>query len=389
MISLLIHMFVKDSDNLNDARVRIRYGKFASIVGMICNIILFAGKLSVGVLSGSIAIVSDSFNNLSDAATCFINLFGFFLSGKPADKDHPFGHGRIEYITGLIMSFLIVLIGFEFLRTSIDRIIHPTVLTFSPVMAGVLLGSILVKAWMYFFYVRVGKRISSQTIIAASVDSYSDIAITLVTLISLLISVYFKITIDGYVGVGVSIFVLYAGYTVAKDALSPLLGNEPDPTIVESLKELLTTDKNVLGVHDVIVHDYGPGRMIASAHVEVSSTSNFMEIHDEVDLLEKSIGEKMHIPITIHMDPIDMDDSSTKEIRNSITQIVNLLSDKLSIHDFRMVTGKTHTNLIFDIAVPFEYDLSDEEIRDKIQDELTKLYPTLFYLVIQFDRSFL
>jgi len=389
MISLLIHMFVKDSDNLNDARVRIRYGKFASIVGMICNIILFAGKLSVGVLSGSIAIVSDSFNNLSDAATCFINLFGFFLSGKPADKDHPFGHGRIEYITGLIMSFLIVLIGFEFLRTSIDRIIHPTVLTFSPVMAGVLLSSILVKAWMYFFYVRVGKRISSQTIIAASVDSYSDIAITLVTLISLLISVYFKITIDGYVGVGVSIFVLYAGYTVAKDALSPLLGNEPDPTVVESLKELLTTDKNVLGVHDVIVHDYGPGRMIASAHVEVSSTSNFMEIHDEVDLLEKSIGEKMHIPITIHMDPIDMDDSSTKEIRNSVTQIVNLLSDKLSIHDFRMVTGKTHTNLIFDIAVPFGYDLPDEEIRDKIQDELTKLYPTRFYLVIQFDRSFL
>lgn len=389
MISLLIHMFVKDSDNLNDARVRIRYGKFASIVGMICNIILFAGKLSVGVLSGSIAIVSDSFNNLSDAATCFINLFGFFLSGKPADKDHPFGHGRIEYITGLIMSFLIVLIGFEFLRTSIDRIIHPTVLTFSPVMAGVLLGSILVKAWMYFFYVRVGKRISSQTIIAASVDSYSDIAITLVTLISLLISVYFKITIDGYVGVGVSIFVLYAGYTVAKDALSPLLGNEPDPTVVESLKELLTTDKNVLGVHDVIVHDYGPGRMIASAHVEVSSASNFMEIHDEVDLLEKSIGEKMHIPITIHMDPIDMDDSSTKEIRNSVTQIVKLLSDKLSIHDFRMVTGKTHTNLIFDIAVPFGYDLPDEEIRDKIQDELTKLYPTLFYLVIQFDRSFL
>lgn len=389
MISLLIHMFVKDSDNLYDARVRIRYGKFASIVGMICNIILFAGKLSVGVLSGSIAIVSDSFNNLSDAATCFINLFGFFLSGKPADKDHPFGHGRIEYITGLIMSFLIVLIGFEFLRTSIDRIIHPTVLTFSPVMAGVLLGSILVKAWMYFFYVRVGKRISSQTIIAASVDSYSDIAITLVTLISLLISVYFKITIDGYVGVGVSIFVLYAGYTVAKDALSPLLGNEPDPTVVESLKELLTTDKNVLGVHDVIVHDYGPGRMIASAHVEVSSASNFMEIHDEVDLLEKSIGEKMHIPITIHMDPIDMDDSSTKEIRNSVTQIVKLLSDKLSIHDFRMVTGKTHTNLIFDIAVPFGYDLPDEEIRDKIQDELTKLYPTLFYLVIQFDRSFL
>ena len=389
MISYLVRMFVKDSDNLNDPMVRIRYGKFASIVGMICNVVLFAGKLSVGLLSKSIAIISDSFNNLSDAATCFINLFGFLLSGKPADRDHPFGHGRIEYITGLIMSFLIVLIGFEFLRTSIDRIIQPTDLVFSPVVMGVLLGSIAVKGWMFFFYRRIGRRIGSQTIIAASVDSYSDIAVTLVTLISLIISVYFKITIDGYVGVGVSIFVLYAGYNVAKDALSPLLGNEPDPTVVEKLKELLTAEQSVLGVHDVIVHDYGPGRMIASAHVEVSSSSNFMEIHDVVDLIEKRISDKMHIPITIHMDPIDMNDTSTKEIRKSVTLIVQTLSDKLSIHDFRMVTGKTHTNLIFDIAVPFEYSLSDEEIRNKITEKLQELYPTVFYLVIQFDRSFL
>ena len=389
MISFLVHIFVKDSDNLNDPMVRIRYGKLASIVGMICNIILFAGKISVGLLSKSIAIIYDSFNNLSDAATCFINLFGFFLSGKPADRDHPFGHGRIEYITGLIMSFLIVSIGFEFLRTSIDRIIHPTDLFFSPVVVGVILASIVVKAWMFFFYRRIGRRIGSQTIIAASVDSYSDIAVTLVTLISLIISVYFKITIDGYVGVGVSIFVLYAGYNVAKDALSPLLGNEPDPTVVENLKELLTADHNVLGVHDVIVHDYGPGRMIASAHVEVSSSSNFMEIHDVVDLIEKRISDQMHIPITIHMDPIDMDDSSTKEIRKSVTLIVQALSDKLSIHDFRMVTGKTHTNLIFDIAVPFEYSLSDEGISNNITEKLQELYPTIFYLVIQFDRSFL
>jgi len=389
MISILIHMFVKDSDNLSDPKVRIRYGKFASITGMICNIILFACKLAAGVFSGSIAIVSDSFNNLSDAATCFINLFGFILSAKPADQDHPFGHGRIEYITGLIMSFIIAFIGISFFRTSIDRIIHPTSLIFSPIIAGVLIGSIIVKGWMYLFYRRVGKRIASQTIIASSVDSYSDIAITAVTLISLIISVYFKIVIDGYVGVGVSIFVLYSGFNVARDALSPLLGNEPDPTVVENLKELLTADHNVLGVHDVIVHDYGPGRKIASAHVEVSSSSNFMEIHDVVDLIEKRISDQMHIPITIHMDPIDMDDSSTKEIRKSVTLIVQALSDKLSIHDFRMVTGKTHTNLIFDIAVPFEYSLSDEEIRNNITEKLQELYPTVFYLVIQFDRSFL
>ena len=389
MISLLIRLFVKEYNNLDDTKVRIRYGKFASVVGMICNVILFSGKLFVGFLSGSIAIISDSFNNLSDAATCFINLFGFFLSGKPADRDHPFGHGRVEYITGLIMAFLIGAIGFEFLRTSIDRIIHPSPLVFTPVIAGVLIGSIFVKAWMFFFYRRIGKRIGSQTIIAASVDSYSDIAITLVTLISLMISVFFKLTIDGYVGVGVSIFVLYAGFNVAKDALSPLLGNEPDPTVVEQLKSLLTSDHNVLGVHDVIVHDYGPGRMIASAHVEVSSSSNFMEIHDEVDLLEKQIGETLHIPITIHMDPIDTDDLSTKEIRGNVVRIIKGLSDKLSIHDFRMVTGKTHTNLIFDVAVPFDYLLSNDEIRQRIQDELSKIYSTTFYLVIQFDRSFL
>jgi cation diffusion facilitator family transporter len=389
MISLLIRLFVKEYNNLDDAKVRIQYGKLASIVGMICNITLFAGKLFVGLLSGSIAIISDSFNNLSDAATCFINLFGFLLSGKPADRDHPFGHGRIEYITGLIMAFLIGAIGFEFLGTSIDRIIHPSPLVFSPIIACVLIGSILVKAWMFFFYRHIGKRIGSQTIIAASVDSYSDIAITLVTLISLLISVYLKIIIDGYVGVGVSIFVLYAGFSVAKDALSPLLGNEPDPVVVAKLKELLTSDRNVLGVHDVIVHDYGPGRMIASAHVEVSSSSNFMEIHDEVDLLEKQIGEQLHIPITIHMDPIDNDDASTKKIRSSVVNIVQSLSEKLSIHDFRMVTGKTHTNLIFDVAVPFDYSLSNDEIRQNIQNELSKIYSTTFYLVIQFDRSFL
>ncbi len=389
MTKLLIRLFVKDSDNMKDPKVRIRYGKFASIVGMLCNIILFGGKLAVGLLSGSIAIVSDSFNNMSDAATCFINLFGFLLSGKPADRDHPFGHGRIEYITGLIMSFLIVAIGFEFFRTSIDRIIHPSPLFFSPIMAGVLIGSLFVKGWMYFFYRTVGRRIDSQTIIAASVDSYSDIAVTSVTLIALLVSVFWKITIDGYVGVGVSIFVLYAGFNVAKDALSPLLGNEPDPLVVENLKELLTSDPNVLGVHDVIVHDYGPGRMIASAHVEVSSSDNFMEIHDVVDLLEKSIADHLHIPITIHMDPIDTDNASTKKIRNSVIEIVRGLSDKLSIHDFRMVPGITHTNLIFDIAVPFDYDLSNDEIRSRIELELSEKYPTVFYLVIQFDRSFL
>lgn len=389
MIRMLIRRFVKNSERPQEPAVRERYGKFASIVGMIANVLLFCGKLAVGLLSGSIAIISDSINNLSDAATCFINLFGFYLSGKPADHDHPFGHGRIEYITGLIMSFLIILIGFEFFRTSIDRIIHPSDLKFEWVMAFILLGSIVVKGWMFIFYRRIGRTINSQTIIAASIDSVSDICITMVTLISLIISVFFHLTIDGYVGVGVSFLVLYAGYSVAKDALSPILGREPDPVVVEKLVEMLTSDENILGVHDVIVHDYGPGRMLASAHVEVSASDNFMEIHDTVDLLEKRIDEEMHIPITIHMDPIDTDDKATAEAKDMVKEIVHTISDKLSIHDFRMVSGKTHTNLIFDIVVPFDIGMSNDEIRARIESGLAERTLSVYFLIVQFDRSFL
>jgi len=389
MFNFLIRVFVKDYKNPEEPAVRGRYGKFASIVGMLCNLVLFAGKLFVGLLSGSIAVVTDSFNNLSDAATCFINLFGFFLSGKPADRDHPFGHGRIEYITGLTMSFLIILIGFQFLKTSVERIINPSPITFTPIVLGILLGSLVVKGWMFFFYRKIGKTIHAQTIIASSVDSISDIGTTSVTLISLVISAFFHVAIDGYVGAGVSLIVLYAGYNVAKDALSPLLGGEPDPVVVSKLIAVLTSDPNVLGVHDVIVHDYGPGRMIASAHVEVSASQNFMDIHDTVDLLEKRISDEFHIPITIHMDPIDTDNQTTKELKEAVNRIVKSISDQLSIHDFRMVSGKTHTNLIFDVNVPFEIGISNDEIEKKINDELVLLYPTVFFLVIQFDRSYL
>ena len=389
MMRSILKIIVSGHGDASDPFVRGRVGKATSIVGMCVNIVLFAGKLFVGLLSGSVAIVSDSINNLSDAATCFINLFGFYLSGKPADRDHPFGHGRIEYITGLVMSFLILMIGFEFLRTSVGRILHPSELYFAPVMAVVLLGSILCKLWLFFFYRHMGKAIQSQTILAASVDSVSDMAITFVTLGALLFSIISDAKIDGYVGVFVSLFVLYAGYKVAKDALSPLLGREPDPEIIRSLHDLLRADAHVLGVHDVIVHDYGPGRMIASAHVEVCSSGNFVEIHDAIDLLEKQIAEDLHIPTTIHMDPIDSDDALTNEIKSAVQKIVSSLSEQLSIHDFRMVTGKTHTNLIFDIAVPCDFVWTNDSIRSKIDRELSQLYPTRFYLAIQFDRSFL
>lgn len=389
MIQFMIKHFVKGNEFPQDPVVRGRYGKFASIVGMIANLFLFAMKFAVGMISGSVAIQTDSFNNLSDAATCFINLFGFHLAGKPADRDHPFGHGRIEYITGMIMSFLVMLIGFEFLRSSIDRIIHPSPLEYSPFMLVILIGSILIKFWMFLFYRRIGITISSQPIIASSVDAVSDIMITAVTVISLVISVFFGIAIDGFVGAGVSLIVLYAGFTLAKGALSPLLGGEPDPVMVESLQTMLTEDQNILGVHDLIIHDYGPGRKMASAHVEVSSSGNFSEIHDTVDLLEKRIAEKLHIPITIHMDPIVTDDGETEAMRDSVQQIVQKISDKMSIHDFRMVTGKTHTNLIFDIVVPFDIRMSDGEIKEKIESELALRYNTVFFVVIQFDRSYL
>ena len=389
MISLLIRKFVKNSENTTDPLVRGRFGKFTSITGMIVNVMLFFAKLFVGLISNSIAIISDSINNLSDAATQFINLFGFVMSGKPADKDHPFGHGRTEYISGFIMSILIITIGIEFCKSSIERILNPSDLFFSPVMVAILAGSIFVKAWLFVFYKRIGKTIQSQSIMAASVDSLSDIAITFVTLISLLVYAGTGVSIDGYVGVLVSILVLYAGYRVAKDALTPLLGRNPDPAIVSEISKRLKEDSCVIGVHDVIVHDYGPGRMIASAHVEVNASQKFLEIHDSIDLLEKRIANEMGIPLTLHMDPINTDDPKTKEMKAVIEEILHSISEHLSVHDFRVVYGTTHTNLIFDVSVPTEVQKTNEDIKTYVEDTLRNRSSDVYYLVVQFDRFFL
>ncbi len=389
MISFLIRSFVKDYKNTSDSLVRTRYGKFTSITGMIVNVMLFVAKLVVGLVSNSISIISDSINNLSDAATQFINLFGFVMSGKPADKDHPFGHGRTEYISGFIMSILIITIGIEFFKSSFDRIINPSDLFFSPIMVLILAASILVKAWLFFFYRRIGKTIQSQSMSAASVDSLSDIAITFVTLISLIVYAVTGISIDGYVGILVSVFVLYAGYSVAREALTPLLGRSPDPTVVAEISRRLKEDICVLGVHDVIVHDYGPGRMIASAHVEVSASQNFLDIHDSIDLLEKKIASEMGIPLTLHMDPINTDDPKTKEMKEAVEEILRGISEQLTLHDFRVVYGKTHTNLIFDISVPIEVKETNEEIKNYIETALQKCSSDMYFLVVQFDRFFL
>jgi cation diffusion facilitator family transporter len=389
MINFLIHRFVKDYSNFKDPQVRTQYGKFTSITGLIVNVGLFAAKLIVGLVSNSIAIVSDSINNLSDAATQFINLFGFVMSGKPADKDHPFGHGRTEYISGFIMSILIITIGIEFFKSSVDRIMNPSDLFFSPVMVFILAGSILVKGWLFFFYRKIGKTIQSQSMTAASVDSLSDIGITFVTLISLLVYAGTGISIDGYVGILVSLVVLYAGYSVAKEALTPLLGRSPDPAIVSEITRRLKEDDCVLGVHDVIVHDYGPGRMIASAHVEVCASQNFLEIHDSVDLLEKRIASEMGIPLTLHMDPINTDDPKTKEMKEAVEEILLGISEQLSLHDFRVVYGKTHTNLIFDVTVPVDVKASNQEITKHIENALQKKSSNTYFLVVQYDRFFL
>ncbi len=385
----LIRVFSRNSSDYRIPDIRRRIGKGTSITGMIVNILLFASKLTVGLLANSIAIVSDSINNLSDAATQFINLFGFVMSGKKADKDHPFGHGRTEYITGLIMSFLIIAIGFEFMKSSIDRILHPADLYVSPVMPFILAGSILVKTWLFFFYRKVGKCIESQSMAAASVDSISDVAITFVTFMSLITYMVFKISIDGYVGIIVSLLVLFAGYTVARDALSPLLGRAPDPAIIEGISDKLRENSGILGVHDVIVHDYGPGRLLASAHVEVDAKGNILEIHDLVDLLEKRILTEMGIPITLHMDPVDHDNPQTLAYRQKISEILTDISELLSLHDFRVVYGKTHTNLIFDISVPSHLSMTDAEITQLIEKGLKETTKDTVFLVIQYDRFYL
>lgn len=366
MTEWLVRHFVKDHEKANDPAVRMRYGQFAGIVGIICNIALCLGKGAIGLIAGSVSIVADALNNLSDAASNVISLLGFKLASKPADPGHPYGHGRYEYLSGLAVAVVIVIIGVELIQTSIDKVLNPTATEFSLAVVAVLALSILVKLWMAVFNRTIGRRISSTTLEATAVDSRNDVISTGVVLVCAIVSHLTGIDLDGIVGIAVGAFIVYSGAQLVRDTVNPLLGQAPDPALVSHIQNKILGYPGVLGTHDLMVHDYGPGRQFASAHVEMAAEADPMESHDLIDNIEQDFKEDDGLIVTLHYDPIVTDDPEVKDLRNQINALVKTIDARLSIHDLRTVPGPTHTNVIFDCAKPADFDMDDEDLRARI-----------------------
>ena len=387
MVDFLIKNFIKDYENVQKPSVRTAYGKFSSLVGVFCNALLFAGKILVGTLSGSVAITADAFNNLSDASSSIISLLGFKLASKPADDDHPYGHGRYEYISGLTVSVLIMVIGVELFKSSFEKVLRPSPVEFSWLTAGVLLGSILLKLWMAYFNKNMGTKISSETLIATAADSRNDVITTSGVLLASLFSYFTNIDLDGYVGLAVALFILYSGFGLIKDTLNPLLGKAPDEELVRYIQEKILSYPGVLGTHDLMLHDYGPGRQFASVHVEMAAEEDVIVSHDVIDNIERDFLEKDRLNLIIHFDPIATKDTLTGSIRRWLSEEVKIIDPKLTIHDLRIVPGTTHTNLIFDCVAYNSLGITDGELKAAISALVKKSYPT-YYCVITVDRSY-
>lgn len=384
---VLVKCFVKDSENINNAKVRKNYGMLSSVTGIACNIFLFVLKFIIGSIANSIAIISDGFNNLSDCASCIVTVFGYKLSAKPADKDHPFGHGRMEYLTSLVIAMIIVVVGVELFMGSVDKIKDPSAVAFSVTALIALLASILVKIWMGYFNRRLGNKINSSVMLATSKDSFNDVFATSATLIALVASIWTDIPLDGIMGIVVSVLILLSGYGIIKETVDQLLGQPADEELVQQISEIVEKKPFALGMHDLIIHSYGPGNLIGSFHVEVDSNQNILEIHDAIDSLEREIYEELNVMITIHMDPVETDNDYINQCRQMMLQILNNICDTLTMHDFRVVAGPSHTNLIFDVLIPYECNYKEHEIKKKI-DEALKNKKECFYTVITFDKGF-
>ncbi len=386
MIGFLCKLFVKDADNISAPDVRRRYGTFVSVVGIILNLLLCGGKLLAGTLCGSVAMTADALNNLSDAGSQIVSFISFKISAKPADRDHPFGHARMEYIASMIVSFLILTIGVELFKSSFDKLIHPQETVFDLVAVIILGVSIAVKLWLYYFNRTVSRRIGSKVMEATSADSLSDACATAAVLVSTLVLRFFSVDIDGYVGIAVAIFVFIAGGKLLLETNNLLLGEAPDKEIVQNIKAIVEQYPEALGIHDMVVHNYGPHRTVASLHVEVDGSDNVFHTHDVIDNIEKHIFDELGIPCTIHMDPIVTDDEEVCDLRHNVTELIRSIDSAWKIHDFRFVKGDTHRNLIFDVAVPFECPLTDAEIRHIIGDAVKAIGNDCF-AVITIDKE--
>lgn len=388
MIRLLSSFFIKDHKNYTSPQVRQAYGMLCGVVGIGLNILLFFGKWLAGTLSGSIAITADSFNNLSDAGSSVITFIGFKLSGQKPDPEHPFGHGRMEYISGLFVSVAILIMGFELIKTSIEKLLHPEAIESSPVILGILTASILVKVYMFYYNRSLGKKLDSAAMLATAMDSLSDTISTFLVLAATIISQLTGWLLDGWFGILVGAFIFYTGINTMKDTMDPLLGQPPKKELVDEIERIVTSHPLVYGIHDMIIHDYGPGRLMVSLHAEVSADGDMLAIHDQIDHIEHELQERLNCAATIHMDPIITDDEEVLKMRETMQKIIQSMDPSFTMHDFRMVKGPTHTNLIFDVVVPYNSKLTDVEVLREIKKQVHALPGAKYYAVIQIDREY-
>ena len=388
MITFLASLFIKDSKNYKEPSVRQAYGVLSGAVGIGLNILLFFGKWLAGTISGSIAIIADAFNNLSDAGSSIITLIGFRLSGQEPDPEHPFGHGRMEYISGLLVSVAILVMGLELIWSSIGKLRSPEPIESSALVFGILIASILVKLYMFFYNHSLSKKIESAAMKATSVDSLSDTVATMLVLIATLISKYTGLLLDGWFGILVGLFILYTGGSTLKETIDLLLGQPPKQEFIDEVKEIVLGHSMVHGVHDLIVHDYGPGRVMISLHAEVDVNGDIQDIHEQIDHIEHELQEKLHCSATIHMDPIVTDDKEVLAMKAKVEEMVHFLDESFSMHDFRMVKGSTRTNLIFDVEVPRKTSYTDNEIVNWLKERIHELPGSKYFAVIQIDHEY-
>lgn len=386
MTGLLIRLFIKDKENIKDTGVREKYGKMAGGVGMTCNLLLSAAKIIVGALFASISILADGINNLSDATSSVVTLIGFKLSGRPADREHPFGHARYEYVSGLIVAFLILMVGLNLIQSSFNKILHPAAVQFGLLAILVLAVSIALKLWMYFFYRKISRTIQSSSLLAAAADSRNDVITTSGVLVCAALAELTGLQLDGYAGLAIALFIIYSGIKLVKETLSPLIGEAPDKELVCSTVKRLNTYDGVLGIHDLVIHNYGPGRCFASVHVEVDAKNDIMQSHDLADTIERDFV-KDGIQLVVHLDPIVTDNEAVNELKQMTRRAIATISDKITLHDFRVVFGYNYQNLIFDIVIPADCRKSEEELKREVQ-EAVHAQNSSCYTVINVDRNY-
>ena len=387
MIELLAKWFIPHRDSMENGALRRAYGTLCGAVGIGLNILLFMGKFFAGQLSGSIADTADAFNTLSDAGSSAVTLLGFRLAGKKPDTDHPFGHGRIEYISGLIVAGLILLMGVELAKSSFDKILHPEEVTFSALAVVILAVSVAVKLYMWFYNRRIGGKLRSAAMEATAMDSLSDAAATFAVLLATLIGKWTGLAVDGYVGLLVALFILFSAYKAAKETLSPLLGQAPDPELVQRIRDIVAEHDTVVGIHDLVVHDYGPGRQMVSLHAEVPASGDILELHDVIDNIERELHEKLHVQAVIHMDPIVTDDAEVDALRRQVAELARQVEPRMTVHDLRVVRGTTHTNLVFDAVLPLDAAITPAEAARRIREKVSELDGD-YYAVVTVEHSF-